>query len=136
MKLALEAADDALTYELHQGLKAFNQAAMPGVPSTGFIVTLRDDDGTLKGGVIARVTGENCYVDTAWIDESVRGSGFGTKILRMAEEEARRLGARGAWLYTLSVQAKPFYEKLGYSEFAELTWPGSETRRHFMKKEL
>jgi ribosomal protein S18 acetylase RimI-like enzyme len=136
MKLALEPADDALTRELHQNLQAFNQAAMPGVSSNGFVVSLRDGDGALKGGVIARVTCESCYMDTVWIDETVRGSGLGTKMLRMAEEEAGRLGARGAWLYTLSVQAKPFYEKLGYSEFAELTWPGGDVRRHFMKKEL
>jgi ribosomal protein S18 acetylase RimI-like enzyme len=136
MKLAVEAADDALTHELHQGLKSFNEAAMPGVPSTGFVVSLRDGDGTLKGGVIARVTGENCYIDTVWIDGAVRGGGLGTKMLRMAEEEARRIGARGVWLYTLSVQAKPFYEKLGYSEFAELTWSGSDIRRHFMRKDL
>ena len=136
MKLALEAADDAITRELHEGLKAFNQAAMPGVPSNGFVVSLRDSDGTLKGGVIARVTGESCYVDTVWIDEAARGGGLGTKMLRMAEDEARRIGARGAWLYTLSIQAKPFYEKIGYSEFAELTWSGSDVRRHFMKKKL
>jgi ribosomal protein S18 acetylase RimI-like enzyme len=136
VKLALEAADEMLTHELHKGLQAFNQAAMPGVSSTGFVVSLRDGEGALKGGVIARVTGESCYIDTAWIDQAVRGSGFGTKMLRMAEEEAHRLGARGAWLYTLSVQAKPFYEKLGYSEFAELTWSGGDVRRHFMKKDL
>ncbi len=136
MRLALEAADDALTGELHKGLRAFNEAAMPGVSSTGFVVSLRDSDGALKGGVIARVAGESCYIDTAWIEETTRGGGFGTKMLRMAEEEARRLGATGAWLYTLSVQAKPFYEKLGYSEFAELTWSGSDIRRHFMKKDL
>jgi len=136
MKLALEAADEVLTRELHGSLKAFNQEAMPGVSSTGFVVSVRDDNGTLKGGVIARVTGESCYIDTVWIDEAARGGGLGTKMMRMAEAEACRHGARGAWLYTLSVQAKPFYEKLGYYEFAELTWPGGDIRRHFMKKIL
>jgi ribosomal protein S18 acetylase RimI-like enzyme len=136
MKLALEAVHETTTRELHKNLQAFNQAAMPGVSSTGFVVSLRDSHGALKGGVIARVTGESCYMDTVWIDETARGGGLGTKMLRLAEEEARRIGARGAWLYTLSVQAKPFYEKLGYCEFAELTWSGSDVRRHFMKKEL
>ena len=33
-------------------------------------------------------------------------------------------------------QAKPFYEKLGYVQFAELQWPGSDLKRHFMRKAL
>ena len=52
----------------------------------------------------------------------------------MAETEAKRLGAREVWLYTMSFQAKPFYEKLGYQQFAELKW--LDGARHFMRKDL
>jgi hypothetical protein len=36
----------------------------------------------------------------------------------------------------MSFQAKPFYEKLGYRQFAELPWLGGKHRRHFMRKDL
>ncbi|MBI3677213.1 MAG: GNAT family N-acetyltransferase [Proteobacteria bacterium] len=136
MKLALEQPHEATTAALRNGLHEFNMAAMPGSSWNEIVVTLREDNGALRGGVIARVTGESCYIDTVWIDDAARGNGLGTKMVRMAEEEIRRAGARGAWLYTLSVQAKPFYEKLGYAEFAELKWPGSVVLRHFMRKDL
>ena len=36
----------------------------------------------------------------------------------------------------MSFQAKPFYEKLGYTQFAELAWLGGRHARHFMRKDL
>jgi predicted N-acetyltransferase YhbS len=75
-------------------------------------------------------------VDTVWNDEAARGQGLGAEMVRLTENEARKVGARGVWLYTTSFQAKPFYEKLGYVQFAELQWPGSNLKRHFMCKTL
>ena len=46
------------------------------------------------------------------------------------------LGAREAWLYTMSFQAKPFYEKLRYTQFAELPWLNGQHARHCMRKDL
>jgi hypothetical protein len=56
--------------------------------------------------------------------------------MRLVEDEARRLGATEAWLYTMSFQAKPFYEKIGYHQFAELPWLRGRHARHFMRKDL
>jgi len=57
-------------------------------------------------------------------------------MMNLVEDRARTLGAREAWLYTMSFQAKPFYEKLGYRQFAELPWMGGAHKRHFMRKDL
>ncbi len=57
-------------------------------------------------------------------------------MMLLAEAEAKRLGAREAWLYTMSFQARPFYETLGYAQFAELDWLDGRHKRHFMRKDL
>ncbi len=65
-----------------------------------------------------------------------RGQGLGTRILSMTEDEARARGCVGAWLDTHSWQARPFYEKLGYTAFAELPDYPPGHSRFFVQKRL
>ncbi len=137
MKVALEddPADEVLKGVM-AGMRAFNNAAVPGLRSQKITAAIRDDAGTLHGGVIGRLAGDSVYMEVVWNDDAVRGTGLGTAMMRLVEDEAKRLGAREAWLYTMSFQARPFYEKLGYSQFAELPWLGGTHARHFMRKDL
>jgi GNAT superfamily N-acetyltransferase len=137
MKVALEDdPEDQVLKGVMAGLRAFNNAAVPGLKSHKITAAIRDDSGTLHGGVIGRLAGDSVYVEVVWNDDEVRGTGLGTTTMRLVEDEAKRLGAREAWLYTMSFQAKPFYEKLGYRQFAELPWLGGTHARHFMRKDL
>jgi GNAT superfamily N-acetyltransferase len=99
-------------------------------------VAVRDDDGRLRGGVVARVAFDTVYVDIVWLDDSLRGSGHGRAMMAQVEDKARQLGARIAWLYTLSWQARPFYEKLGYRVFGEMPFHDATHHRYFMRKDL
>ena len=54
----------------------------------------------------------------------------------MAEAEAVVRGCHGAWLDTFDFQARGFYEKLGYTCFAELPEYPIGHSRFFMKKPL
>jgi GNAT superfamily N-acetyltransferase len=136
VKVAVEPSNAENAHELRDRLHAFNMASAPGASWDEFVVAVRDDSGALQGGVIAQLFAGNCYIDTVFLEEAARRGHLGTQMIRAAEDEARKRGARGAWLYTASFQAKPFYEKLGYIQFAELKWPGSDIARHFMKKIL
>ena len=137
MKVALEDdADDSALRGLMDGLRTFNSAAVPGLKSHKIVAAIRDDDGTLHGGVIGRMAGDSVYMEIVYNDDAVRGTGLGRETMRLVEDRARELGAREAWLYTMSFQAKPFYEKLGYSQFAELPWLDRTHARHFMRKDL
>ena len=137
MKVALEDdAEDEVHKGLMTGIRAFNAAAVPGLVSRKIVAAIRGEDGTLLGGVVGRLAGDSVYMEVVWNDESVRGTGLGRETMRLVEERARELGAREAWLYTMSFQAKPFYEKLGYSQFAELPWLGGKHAHHFMRKDL
>lgn len=137
MKLALERDDnDEVLKALIAGMKVFNDTAVPGLQSHKIVTAIRDDSGKVVGGVIGRLAADSVYVEVVYTHDSVRGTGYGRKAMLMVEEEAKRLGATEAWLYTMSFQAKPFYEKLGYHQFGELKWKNGEHRRHFMRKDL
>ena len=137
MKLALETDDkDGVQKALMAGIKGFNNAAVPNLNSHKIVAAIRDDAGKVVGGVAGALAGDSVYMEVVWNDEAVRGTGLGRETMRLVEERARELGAREAWLYTMSFQAKPFYEKLGYAQFAELDWLDGQHKRHFMRKDL
>ena len=137
MKVALEDdAGDQVLRGLMDGMRAFNGAAVPGLKSHKIVAAIRDDDGALHGGVIGRMAGDSVYMEIVYNDDAVRGTGLGRETMKLVEDRARELGAREAWLYTMSFQAKPFYEKLGYTQFAELPWLDGKHARHFMRKDL
>jgi GNAT superfamily N-acetyltransferase len=137
MKAALEDdPEDKVLRGLLDGMRAFNAAAVPGLKSHKIVAAIRDGDGALHGGVIGRLAGDSVYMEVVWTDDSTRGIGLGRDMMKLVEDRAREQGAREAWLYTMSFQAKPFYEKLGYSQFAELPWLGGRHARHFMRKDL
>ncbi|HEY0302844.1 MAG TPA: GNAT family N-acetyltransferase [Rhizomicrobium sp.] len=137
MRLALETdADGEVLNALTAGVKAFNAITVPDLASRRIVAAIRDEAGRIAGGVVGSLAGDSIYLDVVYTDDSVRGTGLGREAMLLAEAEAKRLGAREAWLYTMSFQAKPFYEKLGYSQFAELEWLDGRHRRHFMRKDL
>jgi ribosomal protein S18 acetylase RimI-like enzyme len=69
-----------------------------------------------------------------WVEESLRGQGYGTELMRAAERKALERGCHHARLETFALESFEFYEKLGYEVFGELEGhpPGSTT--YFMKK--
>jgi ribosomal protein S18 acetylase RimI-like enzyme len=68
----------------------------------------------LLGGVHAWTWGGCCELHDLWVDESARGRGFATELMRAAEEEARRRNCAQILLFTHAVQAPELYPRLGY----------------------
>ena len=135
MQLALETDENGDVMKvLMAGMKAFNNDAVRDLNTHKIVATVRDEEAHVLGGVIGGLAGDSMYLEVVWTAAAIRGTGLGRKLMQMAETEAKRLGARESWLYTMSFQAKPFYEKLGYQQFAELRW--LDGARHFMRKDL
>lgn len=97
---------------------------------------LQGEDQEILGGVLCEVYWEWLYIDLLWVQDDLRGRGYGRLLMETAEQEARQRGAKNAYLDTFSFQAPDFYLKLGYQVFGELPAfpPGHE--RFFMRKEL
>jgi GNAT superfamily N-acetyltransferase len=97
---------------------------------------LQDTEGEVVGGILGETYWEWFYLDLLWVAEDLRRQGYGSQLLEIAEEEARRRGAKNAYLDTFSFQAPQFYFKNGYQVFGELNEfpPGSQ--RYFLQKGL
>jgi predicted N-acetyltransferase YhbS len=74
------------------------------------------------------------FIAALWVNEANRGGGIGTALMQEAEKEARHRGCTGIFLDTYSFQARPFYERLGFSVFGELRdCPAGEIRYYLSK---
>jgi len=99
-------------------------------------IFMRDRENRVVGGVVGYVFGGWLYVSLLWVEESMRNKGNGTKLLKMIENEAMKLGCKYAHLDTYSFEARPFYEKHGYTLFATLDNYPEGYGKHFLKKTL
>jgi GNAT superfamily N-acetyltransferase len=136
LKLEVGERDETVAAEITARLAAFNHAAAPDCDSTPFQVTLRDDAGKLVGAVIAAIRFDVLRIDDVFVDDSVRGQDWGTKLMDACEGEGVARGARLATVMTYSWQARPFYEKRGYTLFAELPYNQGEHHIYWLKKTL
>ncbi|KAA1160824.1 GNAT family N-acetyltransferase [Pseudoalteromonas fuliginea] len=95
-----------------------------------------DEQGGLVAGISGCVFGNWLMISWLWCSDIARGKGLADKLLTALEQAAIELGATTSQLDTLDFQAKPFYEKRGYSVKYQLNnYPRSGTR-FFMEKPL
>jgi GNAT superfamily N-acetyltransferase len=118
------------------GLRAFNVARIGDPAEEPVYVFLRDDDGTILGGLLGLIRWRWLYVAKLWVAESRRGHGYGAAILAAAESHARERGCIGASLDTFEYQARPFYEKCGYELFGTLEGYPPGYRQYHLSKRL
>ncbi|CAN7481227.1 GNAT family N-acetyltransferase [Bosea sp. LjRoot90] len=129
-------ADFAATREVVlRGLAAHNESRVGPRNAQPLALSLRDEAGTMVGGLVGELKWQWLYVDLFWIDEGHRGAGHGEALLAMAEQAARDFGARGVYLGTMSIQAPDFYPRMGYRECGRMDdYPvAGQTFHHFMK---
>jgi GNAT superfamily N-acetyltransferase len=119
-------------------LIGFNEAAtgIPGDELHHFAALVRDESRNTVGGAIGGSYYGWLVIDLLWLPESLRGTGLGTQVMRMAEEEARARGCIGIRLDTFSFQARGFYEKLGFSVFGTLPEHPPGHTRYWLSKRL
>jgi GNAT superfamily N-acetyltransferase len=97
---------------------------------------LRDAEGRILGGAHGELWGRSVHIAAMWVAASERGKGYGARLLREVENYAARHGHVLAYLETLSFQARPFYEKLGYQVFGELVGIGEGCTLFFLRRDL
>ncbi|UXU79129.1 GNAT family N-acetyltransferase [Mammaliicoccus sciuri] len=79
-----------------------------------------DSNKKCLGGLYGEIYWDWFEIEDFWLDETIRGEGFGTKILRDAEIEAKEQGAKKILLTTFNFQGKSFYESHGYIIVGEI----------------
>ena len=94
------------------------------------------DNNKLIGGAIGFVEYNWYFLDMFYIDEEYRGRDIGTNLIKQIEEFAKKENLTGVRMETWDFQAREFYEKNGYSVFAEIKDCPPGTIDYFLKKEL
>jgi GNAT superfamily N-acetyltransferase len=122
---------------LAQGLDAFNQTVplardRAKVPLAVFLRRA----GRVVGGAYGDAHYGWLYLGYLWVEESLRGTGWGRQLVGRFEGEGAALGARRVWVDTYGFQAPGFYERLGYQEFGRLDDFPPGSARHFLWKPL
>jgi GNAT superfamily N-acetyltransferase len=125
--------DSTDAQRIYDGLSATDPTSLPRnyVP---LVVTLRDAESRLVGGLLAATIWEWLVIDALWVDERFRGMGHGQALVRRAENAAYDRGCRRARLDTFDFQARDFYEGLGYVVYARLDgFPSGHVQLHMQK---
>ncbi|WP_039941331.1 GNAT family N-acetyltransferase [Streptomyces himastatinicus] len=127
--------DTQLDERLGKELDAFNAAATGAADWGGFSVKVSDRAGELVGGLSAWTWGGLCGIELLWVREDSRQGGWGSRLLRAAEDEARRRGCDRVAVSSYTFQAPGFYERHGYAETGRaLGIPGGHADVHLFKR--
>jgi GNAT superfamily N-acetyltransferase len=97
---------------------------------------LKDENGNVRGGILSAICWNWLEIHTFMIDEDLRNSGFGTKLLVELEKIALQKGCDFIKVDTLSFQALGFYEKNGYQVFGSIDNVGRDFKHFYLKKDL
>ncbi len=135
LEIKNEIADQDLKI-LEDGLAAHTkQLNAPKLVFTPLAILQRDATGRIEAGLYGQTLWNWLYIDSLWVDEPLRGKGMGRVLMAAAEDEAKKRGCIGVFLWTQSFDAPAFYEKLGYELYATFDdFPIGHKRFGFRKR--
>ncbi len=113
---------------------AFQEKGLP--PICSFSIFIKDQKENIIGGICGTLFYGSLYIDSLWVDITLRHQGWGTKLMHAAEKIGKERGSSFIALNTMDWEALPFYQKLGYS--IEFTREGYEknSKMFMLRKNL
>jgi GNAT superfamily N-acetyltransferase len=121
---------------IYRPLIAYNCSVGPDPGYGTLALLIQDSAGAVSGGLWGRIFYDWLVVELLFIPEPLRRTGLGRRLLSQAEQHARDRGCIGIWLDTFSFQARPFYEKLGFTVFGQLDDYPQGMSRYWLQKRL
>ena len=107
----------------------YNDTVAPPGPNAPedeeLVFKITDGDGNIIAGCLCGIYNWNFMdLDVLWVDEKYRHQGLGSLLIRAAEQAARDRGCYMIVLGTFDFQARPLYEKHGYTvDGVRTDWP-------------
>jgi GNAT superfamily N-acetyltransferase len=133
LTLALQRDPNAAA-AITEGLAAYNGRRFRPADSAPLDVFVRDDNsGEPVGGLLGHTSYGLLFLDLLYLPDELRESGLGSRIIHIAEYEARQRGCSAAFVYTVPFQAPGFYERHGYRRLGEIAPRDGATRIFFTK---
>ena len=132
-----DAPDDDADAVISGGLRAYNEAQAGRWDGRRLAILVRDPaTQKIAGGLLGRTSLGLLRVELFFLPDDLRRARLGSRILAMAEEEARRRGCTRAVLSTLHFQAPGFYLKQGWEVAARIDCEPPGHTRFYMTKKL
>ena len=98
---------------------------------------LRDEDQKILGGITGTIYWYQLHIDFLWVDESLRGQGFGKELLTRIEEFATEHSCKLIQVDTFSFQAPNFYQKFGYEVIGTVDdFPVKYSKQYYLIKKM
>lgn len=120
---------------IEHNLKNLPDKVKHPVKNISFI--LRDEEGNILGGITGTIFWYHLHIDFLWVDENLRGEGYGEKLLQSIEEIAVENNCKLIQLDTFSFQAPKFYQKYGYEVVGIIEdHPIQEHQQYYLLKRL
>jgi GNAT superfamily N-acetyltransferase len=122
---------------INDGLRAYNTEKAGRDDYKPLAVFVTDPaTGKVEGGLHGGSYLGQMRVDRFFLPEGRRRDRVGSRVLAMAEEEARKRGCSRMTLNTMEIQAPGFYMKQGYEMAAKLDCDPPGITRYLMTKKL
>lgn len=105
-------------------------------PLALFAFFVRDEKGAIVGGCNCCNLYGCLYIDQLWLEESLRGKGYGTQLMQKAEALAKESKCNFIAVNTFDWEALDFYKKLGF--YVEFERKGFDKNSvfYFLRKNL
>jgi len=117
-ELNIEFSDKNLSEEEIDVLKnimdAYQEKCKTDRKKASYSFLLRDEKNKIYGGITSARAYNEYRIRMLCVDEKLRGQDYGTKLIKKAEEHARKLNLEYITLTTLEFQAPKFYQKIGF----------------------
>ena len=119
-------------------LDEFNYSRVPpeeGTKEEDLVFKITDGEGKIIAGCILEIDRwKIADLDILWVEEKYRRQGMGSALIRAAEQAARERNCPVMGLGTFDFQARPLYEKHGYTLCGTIReWPKGHENYSFMK---
>lgn len=115
MKISYEKNPDPKDINfLTQGIIDYAKVKKDHKPMEPFAFFIRDENGNVIAGCNGNIGYDWVYVDQLWVSESHRGQGYGSALMKSAEELGKQKNCVFAAVNTMDWEAPEFYQKLGY----------------------
>src|SRR6266536_2137879 len=121
---------------LSERLYEYNPATTGHHDGQELAIFVRGEDGEIRGGLYSWTWAGRLHVQYLWLHESLRGQGYGSRLLAMAEATGRQRGCVLATVDTYSYQAPDFYRRHGYEVYGILDGYPDGHPSIFLRKSL
>jgi ribosomal protein S18 acetylase RimI-like enzyme len=124
---------------IRKKLIEYNMEKLPDAlktPNENISFIIKEDEGKIVGGITGNAFWDHLHIDFLWVDQNIRGKGYGSKLLNNMEEFAIEKGCKLIYLDTFSFQAPEFYKKNGYEVFGILEDHPKGFNQYFLQKRL